>query len=36
MTHGLFGEGVVIKTELADDDEYVSIAFAGKGVKKTP
>ena len=34
VTHGLFGEGVVIKTELADDDEYVSIAFAGKGVKK--
>ena len=34
VTHGLFGEGVVIKTELADDDEYVSVAFAGKGVKK--
>jgi DNA helicase-2/ATP-dependent DNA helicase PcrA len=34
VSHGLFGEGVVIKTELADDDEYVSVAFAGKGVKK--
>ena len=34
MTHGLFGEGVVIKSELADGDEYVSVAFAGKGVKK--
>ena len=34
VTHGLFGEGVVIKSELADGDEYVSVAFAGKGVKK--
>jgi DNA helicase-2/ATP-dependent DNA helicase PcrA len=34
VTHGIFGEGVVIKTELADDDEYVSVAFPGKGIKK--
>jgi DNA helicase-2/ATP-dependent DNA helicase PcrA len=34
VTHGLFGEGIVIKTELADDDEYVSVAFPGKGIKK--
>ncbi|MCS6845979.1 MAG: UvrD-helicase domain-containing protein [Caldilineales bacterium] len=34
VAHGLFGEGVVIKTELADDDEYVTVAFAGRGVKK--
>ncbi|MER2599800.1 MAG: UvrD-helicase domain-containing protein [Caldilineales bacterium] len=34
VSHGLFGEGVVIKSELADDDEYVSVAFPGKGIKK--
>ena len=34
QAEGRIGEGVVIKTELADDDEYVSVAFAGKGVKK--
>jgi DNA helicase-2/ATP-dependent DNA helicase PcrA len=34
VNHGIFGEGVVIKTELADDDEYVSVAFPGKGIKK--
>lgn len=34
VSHGLFGEGIVIKTELADDDEYVSVAFPGKGIKK--
>jgi hypothetical protein len=25
---------VVIKTEVADDEEYVSVAFPGKGIKK--
>jgi DNA helicase-2/ATP-dependent DNA helicase PcrA len=34
VNHGIFGEGVVIKTELADDDEYVSVAFPGRGIKK--
>ena len=34
VSHGIFGEGVVIKTELADDDEYVSVAFPGRGIKK--
>jgi DNA helicase-2/ATP-dependent DNA helicase PcrA len=34
VSHGLFGEGVVIKTEVADDDEYVSVAFPGMGIKK--
>ncbi|MCB9154501.1 MAG: UvrD-helicase domain-containing protein [Caldilineae bacterium] len=34
VSHGVFGEGVVIKTELADDDEYVSVAFPGLGIKK--
>ena len=34
VTHGVFGQGVVIKTELADDDEYVSVAFPGLGIKK--
>ncbi|MFZ2487085.1 MAG: UvrD-helicase domain-containing protein [Anaerolineae bacterium] len=34
VSHGLFGEGVVVSTELADDDEYVSVAFPGKGIKK--
>ncbi|MEA3336472.1 MAG: 3'-5' exonuclease [Chloroflexota bacterium] len=34
VSHGLFGEGIVVKTELAEDDEYVSVAFPGKGIKK--
>jgi DNA helicase-2/ATP-dependent DNA helicase PcrA len=34
VSHGIFGEGVVIKVELADDDEYVSVAFPGRGIKK--
>jgi DNA helicase-2/ATP-dependent DNA helicase PcrA len=34
VNHGIFGEGVVIKVELADDDEYVSVAFPGRGIKK--
>lgn len=34
VSHGIFGEGIVVKTELADDDEYVTVAFAGRGIKK--
>ncbi len=34
VSHGLFGEGIVIKTEVADDDEYVSVVFPGMGTKK--
>jgi DNA helicase-2/ATP-dependent DNA helicase PcrA len=34
VSHGIFGEGVIIKVELADDDEYVSVAFPGRGIKK--
>lgn len=34
VRHGKFGEGTVISVELAKDDEYVQVAFAGQGIKK--
>jgi DNA helicase-2/ATP-dependent DNA helicase PcrA len=33
VDHGLFGEGIVLKSELTADDEEVTIAFADKGIK---
>ena len=33
VDHGLFGQGIVLKSELTADDEEVTIAFAGKGTK---
>jgi DNA helicase-2/ATP-dependent DNA helicase PcrA len=33
VDHGLFGQGIVLKSELTADDEEVSVAFAGKGTK---
>ncbi len=33
MDHGLFGQGIVLKSELTVDDEEVTVAFAGKGTK---
>ena len=32
--HPRFGEGIVITSRLSGDDEEVSVAFAGKGVKR--
>ncbi len=33
VDHGLFGQGIVLKSELTADDEEVTISFAGKGTK---
>ena len=33
VSHGLFGEGIVLKVEPALDDEEVTVAFPGKGTK---
>ncbi len=34
VRHTLFGEGVVVNTLLTNDDEEVTVAFDGRGVKK--
>ncbi|TAK24748.1 MAG: hypothetical protein EPO26_05935 [Chloroflexota bacterium] len=34
VTHARFGEGVVVSSNLVSDDEEVTVAFAGIGVKK--
>jgi DNA helicase-2/ATP-dependent DNA helicase PcrA len=33
VSHGLFGEGIVLKVEPALEDEEVTVAFPGKGTK---
>ena len=33
VDHGLFGQGIVLKSELTADDEEVTVTFAGKGTK---
>jgi len=33
VSHGLFGEGIVLKVEPALDDEEVTVAFPGKDTK---
>ncbi len=33
VDHGLFGQGIVLKSEVTADDEEVTVAFAGKGTK---
>jgi DNA helicase-2/ATP-dependent DNA helicase PcrA len=33
VDHGLFGQGIVLKSEFTVDDEEVTVAFAGKGTK---
>ena len=33
VSHGLFGDGIVLKTQLTPDDEEVTVAFAGNGTK---
>ncbi len=34
VRHQVFGQGVVIESELAGDDEQVTVAFAGVGLKR--
>jgi DNA helicase-2/ATP-dependent DNA helicase PcrA len=34
VTHATFGDGVVISSKLVEGDEEVTVAFAGKGVKR--
>lgn len=34
VRHALFGEGMVVSSRVIDDDEEVTVAFAGKGVKR--
>lgn len=34
VSHGLFGEGTVISSEVRGDDEEVTVAFRNKGIKK--
>lgn len=34
VIHAKFGEGVVIKCHLTDDDQEVEVAFPGQGIKK--
>jgi DNA helicase-2/ATP-dependent DNA helicase PcrA len=33
VDHGLFGQGIVLKSEVTADDEEVTVAFQGKGTK---
>ena len=33
VDHGLFGQGIVLKTQLTADDEEVTVAFPGQGTK---
>lgn len=34
VRHGTFGDGVVVSSKLVENDEEVTVAFAGKGVKR--
>jgi len=34
VRHAIFGEGIVVSSKLIEDDEEVTVAFAGKGVKR--
>ncbi|MBM4466700.1 MAG: hypothetical protein FJ014_14310, partial [Chloroflexi bacterium] len=34
VRHPLFGEGIVIESKVAGDDEEVTVAFEGKGLKR--
>jgi DNA helicase-2/ATP-dependent DNA helicase PcrA len=34
VRHAMFGDGVVVSSKIAGDDEEVTVAFPGKGVKK--
>lgn len=34
VRHAHFGEGIVVSSKLVEGDEEVTVAFAGKGVKR--
>jgi DNA helicase-2/ATP-dependent DNA helicase PcrA len=34
VRHGAFGDGIVVSSKLVENDEEVTVAFAGKGVKR--
>jgi DNA helicase-2/ATP-dependent DNA helicase PcrA len=34
VRHGTFGDGIVVSSKLVENDEEVTVAFAGKGVKR--
>jgi DNA helicase-2/ATP-dependent DNA helicase PcrA len=34
VSHATFGDGVVVSSKLVENDEEVTVAFAGKGVKR--
>ena len=34
VRHAQFGEGIVVSSRIAGDDEEVTVAFPGKGVKR--
>jgi DNA helicase-2/ATP-dependent DNA helicase PcrA len=34
VIHSVFGEGVVVKMHLTDDDQEVEVAFPGRGIKR--
>jgi DNA helicase II / ATP-dependent DNA helicase PcrA len=34
VRHAIFGEGIVVSSKIIEDDEEVTVAFAGKGVKR--
>ena len=34
VVHTVFGEGVVVKIHLTDDDQEVEVAFPGRGIKR--
>jgi DNA helicase-2/ATP-dependent DNA helicase PcrA len=33
VDHGLFGQGIVLRSQPSGEDEEVTVAFAGKGTK---
>jgi DNA helicase-2/ATP-dependent DNA helicase PcrA len=34
VRHGTFGDGIVVSSKLVENDEEVTVAFTGKGVKR--
>ena len=34
VRHATFGDGIVVSSKLVENDEEVTVAFAGKGVKR--
>jgi DNA helicase-2/ATP-dependent DNA helicase PcrA len=34
VRHAVFGDGIVVSSKLVENDEEVTVAFSGKGVKR--